>query len=138
VASLDANGTVTLSGNRQDVFSLPFDATLENIYMTVNSRATFTFPSGITVRPFLELYTAAPDSNVFTPVPSTKLTVQPGYSGGPIPSNTAQAASVRQIGLQLTAGTRVLIGGHLEISGTGPLLHTYYFYFTGGIALKQQ
>jgi hypothetical protein len=135
VITLAANGTAVLSRDNQDAFSLPFDAVIENIYMTVNIPALFTFPAGIVVRPFLQLYTAAPDSNTFVSLPATKLSLKTGYSGS-VPANTPQSASVQQIGLRLTAGTRLLIGGHMEITGTGSLAHSYLFHFTGGIALR--
>jgi hypothetical protein len=136
VTTLAANGTVTLAKENQDALSLPFDAVVESIYMTVNTYVSFTFPAGITVYPFLQLYTAAAGTNIFFPISATKLPLPTGY-GGTVPANTPQAASVQQLDLPLAAGTRLLIGGHMEITGAGTLAHSYYFYFTGGIALRQ-
>jgi hypothetical protein len=135
VMTLEGNGTVTLQANNQDVFSLPFAAVIENIYVTFNTYLDFTLPSGITVYPFLQLYTASPASNTFAPLSMTKLAVNTGYSGR-VQARTARAASVSQIGLTLPAGTRVLIGGQMEIIGTSNLAQSYNFYLTGGIALR--
>jgi hypothetical protein len=135
VMALEGNGTVLLQTNNQDVFSLPFPAVIENIFVTFNTYVDVAFSAGITVYPFLQLYTARPDSNTFTPLSMTKLEVNTGYSGR-VPARTPRAASVLQIGLNLSAGTRVLIGGQMEIVGSGNLLQTYYFYLTGGIAIR--
>ncbi|MDR2091226.1 MAG: hypothetical protein LBP62_06250, partial [Clostridiales bacterium] len=135
VMTIEPNGTVILSGDNQDVFSLPFAAVIENIYATVNTFIAFTFPSGITVYPFLQLYAAAPESNIFVPISTTKLTVKNGYSGA-VAARTPRAISLGGINLQLIAGIRLLIGGHMEIRGSGALARNYYFYFTGGIAIR--
>jgi hypothetical protein len=136
VITLASDGTVALSGDNQDVFSLPFNAVVESIYMTVSTRVDYTFPQGLTVYPFMQLYVAAPSINTFTPIPTTKLIVNTGYSGA-TPSHTTRAASLRQIGLTLIAGIRILIGGHMEIAGSGTLNRDYNFYFTGGISLRE-
>jgi hypothetical protein len=36
----------------------------------------------------------------------------------------------------LNAGTRILIGGQMQMTGSIALAQTYYFYYTGGIALR--
>jgi hypothetical protein len=135
--ALAADGTVALMGDNQDVFSLPFDAVIENIYVTFNTIIDYTFPAGLTVYPFLQLYTAPPDSNIFTPVATTKLAVKMGYSGV-VPSHTPRAAFLRQINLPLSAGIRIMIGNHMETAGNAKLAWDYYFYCTGGIALRQK
>jgi hypothetical protein len=133
---LEQNGTIILSGDNQDAFSLPFDAVIENIYVVFNTYVSFTFPDGITVYPFLCLYSAASDDNTFAPLLSTKLRPDTGYSGS-VPKHTTRTASVQGIGLSLLAGTRILIGAQMEISGSSNLGRSYYFYFNGGIGLGQ-
>jgi hypothetical protein len=135
VVTLAADGTAALMGDNQDAFSLPFDAVFKNIYVTFNTIIDYTFPSGLTIYPVLQLYTAPADSNIFMPVASTKLAAQ-GYSGV-VPSHTPQAASLRQIDLFLSEGTRIFIGGYMEAHGSVSLSRDYYFYFTGGISLQQ-
>jgi hypothetical protein len=134
--TLAANRSATLSKDNQDVFSLPFNAVIENIYVTFNTFVTFTFPNGFTVYPFVQLYTASPSSNTFTPISTAKAAADTGYSGT-VQAYTPQTGFLKRIGLSLTAGTRILIGGQMEIIGGGNLARTYYFYFTGGIGLRQ-
>ncbi|MDR2659876.1 MAG: hypothetical protein LBC27_07820, partial [Spirochaetaceae bacterium] len=135
VVPLASDGSVTLAPDSQGVFSLPFDAVLESIYITIGSAITFTFPAGISVYPFVQIFTAPPSGNTFTPIPSIKLVPSVGYSG-PVPSNTTRAVSLSQIGVSLSAGTRILIGGQIQIIGSSSLSQQYYFYFTGGLALR--
>jgi hypothetical protein len=123
-------------GDNQDTFSIPFDAVIENICVTFNTIIDYTFPPGLTVYPFLQLYSADPDSNVFTPIAETQVIVTEGYSGA-VPSHTPSEASLRQIGVPVSAGTRILIGGHMTTAGTTNLSRDYYFYFTGGISLRE-
>jgi hypothetical protein len=137
VLSLDANGNVTLDTDNQYVFSLPFDAVIENVYITVGNWGTFTVPSGITVYPFVQLFTALPESNTFMPMSSSKTLPTTGFSGA-TPINTMRAGFKSQIGVSLVAGMRILIGGQMQIGGSGSLSHKYYFYFTGGIALRPE
>jgi hypothetical protein len=132
---LSSTGSVTLGGDNQDAFTLPFDAIIENIYVTFNTYTNYTIPPGITVYPFLQLYVAQQTSNSFTPMSLTKIVASPGYNGT-VPSHTARSAVFKQIGLRLAAGTRVLIGGHISLSGSGTLAQRYSFYFTGGIAVR--
>jgi hypothetical protein len=133
--SLAPDGSVTLTPDSQSVFSLPFNAVIESLYITIGSAITFTFPAAITVYPFVQIFAASPDSNTFMPIPSTKLVPANGYSGF-VPSNTMRTASLSQIGAPLSAGARILIGGQMEIDGSSALAQQYYFYFTGGIALR--
>jgi hypothetical protein len=133
VLSLAADGSVALAPDSQYAFSLPFDAVLENLYITIGSAITFTFPAGITVYPFVQLFVANSDSNTFEPL--VKLVPSLGYDGS-VSSNTTRTASLSQIGASLSAGTRILIGGQMQISGSGSLSQQYYFYFTGGISLR--
>jgi hypothetical protein len=136
VVTLASDGSAALTGDNQDAFSLPFDAVIENIYVTFNTIVDYTFPSGLTVYPFLQLYTASSDSNTFTPIETTKVAVDTGYSGT-VPSHTSRAASLKQLNLSLSAGTRILIGGQMEARGSANLARDYYFYITGGISLRQ-
>jgi hypothetical protein len=135
VVTLGPNETVSLGRNNQSAFSLPFNAILENVYINVGPLTNFTFPTGLTVYPFVELFAAAPASNVFTALPQTKTVPASGFSGA-VTANTMLVASVNQIGVQLTAGTRIIISGQMQITGSGVLFQNYYFHYTGGIALR--
>jgi hypothetical protein len=135
VIPLRSDGTATLGNSGQAVFSLPFDAIIENIYINVGNLTDFTPPSGTTVYPFVELFTAAPASNIFTALPQTKVVPSAGFTGLTY-ANTMRAGSVSQMNVRLTAGTRILIGGQMQTTGSGALTQTHYFYFTGGIALR--
>jgi hypothetical protein len=135
MASIAADGSVTLGSNNQDALSLPFDTIIESIYATINSSVTFTFPSGMSVYPFVRLYAADASTNTFSPLAGTETTVSSGYSGA-VPANTPRVAATPQIGLYLPAGTRLLIGGAMSVSGTATLSQKYFFYFTGGIAVR--
>jgi hypothetical protein len=135
VVDLGSNERVTLGSNDQAVFSLPFNAIIESVYVNVISVVSFTFPSGIDVYPFVELFIADPASNIFTALPQTKTVPSDGFNGQ-VPADTVNEASLSQIGVLLNAGTRILIGGQMQIIGSGPLSQNYYFYFTGGIALR--
>jgi hypothetical protein len=115
---------------------LPFEAIIENIYVTFNTYTTYTFPSGITVYPFLQLYAAPPADNTFVPLSVTRVTAN-GYSGA-VPSHTPRTASIKQLGITLPAGIRILIGGQIRTSGTGTLAQSYNFYYTGGISISQR
>jgi hypothetical protein len=132
ILSLAANGTITLGTDEQYVFSLPFDAVIESIYITVGNFGTFTVPSGMTVYPLVQLFAALPESNTFTPIALSKTLPVTGFSGT-TQANTMRAGSNSQIGVSLVAGMRLLIGAQMQI--TGNLSQRYYFYFTGGIAL---
>jgi hypothetical protein len=136
VVALASNGSVALMGENQDTFTLPYDAVIENIYVTFNTIIDYMFPPGLTVYPVLQLYDAVQDSNVFMPVAATKLIAEAGYTGA-VPSHTPASASLRQLGLYLRAGTRLLIGGRMETAGSANLARDYYFYFTGAIALRE-
>jgi hypothetical protein len=136
VTALAANGTVTLVSGTQSVFSAPFNIVIVSIYMTVGVLVDFTFPTGLTVYPYVELFVASSESNVFSPIPQTRTMLSKGYSGT-ILSSTMHAASTKQIGLTLPAGMRILIGGGIVITGTVNLARSYYIYYTGGIGLRQ-
>jgi hypothetical protein len=124
-----------LGSDNQSAFSLPFDATIESVYATICTGSDITFPGGLFVYPFVQLYAAKPISNTFTSLPNTAVIPQVGLSGTVL-ANTTRAASKTQIGLSVTTGTRILICGQIQIRGTGNLAHNYSFNFTGGIALR--
>jgi hypothetical protein len=129
------NGSIT-ARDAQSAFSLPFDTVIESVYITVGTLADFNFPSGVTVYPFVQLFAATDESNVFTQIPDTKTVVSAGYSGF-VPGNTMRTAFTSQIQAPLSAGTRILIGGAIQLSGSGNLARSYYIYYTGGIGLRQ-
>jgi hypothetical protein len=135
VITLGSNGTVTLGNGGQAVFSLPFDVIIESIYICIGNLSDFTVHSGATAYPFVELFAAAPASNIFTELSQTKVVPSTGFSGL-THANTMREASVDQIGVRLNAGMRILIGGQMQVTGSGALAQVYYFYYTGGIALR--
>jgi hypothetical protein len=131
----EPNGTVSLGVDEQNAFTLPFDAVIESIYICIGNFKDETFSPGITVYPFVQLFTAPLEGNNFAPLPLSKTVPATGFSGT-VKENVMLAASNSQIGVALTAGTRVFIGGQMEITGGGNLEQRHYFYFSGGIALR--
>jgi hypothetical protein len=119
----------------QTAFSLPFDAVIERIYATVGNRSVVVVPGGVTMYPFVQLLSAAAGSNTFTPMPAT-ITIPASGLSGTVAANTMLAASTAQLNLALPAGTRILICGAMQTAGSGVLLHSYYMYYTGAIALR--
>jgi hypothetical protein len=135
VITLSSNGDLILGTDEQSAFSVPFNAIIESIYITAGTRVTYTFPTANAVFPFVQLYVAAPGSNAFVPIPTARVTTSIGFSGS-TPAGSMLAASRTGINVQLAAGMRILIGGGMQITGTGTLQQNYYMYFTGGIALR--
>jgi hypothetical protein len=133
--TIDANGQVEPLSDSLTTFTLPFDAVLDSVYLTLESSINFAFPSGTVTFPYVQIYAAAPDSVLFTPIPGAAAIPTDGYSGT-VPAYTLRTAAQTGIGATLPAGTRILIGGLMSVAGGGNLTSSYYFYFTGGIALR--
>jgi hypothetical protein len=72
---------------------------------------------------------------MFVPLSSTKTVPLQGLKGN-TPAETMLSASTTQLNIRLAAGIRLLIGGQMQITGNSSLQQTYYFYYTGGIALR--
>jgi hypothetical protein len=134
--TLANDGSITLDSTRQVCFSLPFDCVIENIYATVGLPATLTFPNGLTVRPYIQIYSAPSNSNTFTPLPLAAAFVTQGYSGQ-VAANTLRTAESSLQTTPLAAGTRILIVGAMQTEGTAVLLQSYHFYLTGGISISE-
>jgi hypothetical protein len=135
IIPIEPNGTVNLDVDDQNAFTLPFDSVIENVYICVGNLGTVTIPPDTTVYPFVQLFSALPESNNFIPLPLSKTVPTTGFSGTVLQS-TMRAASTSQIGISLVAGMRLLIGGQIQVSGSGKLDQRQYFYFSGGIALR--
>jgi hypothetical protein len=136
VQPLDASGGITLAADSQPAFSLPFDAVLESIYLTVASHSGCKCQEGAACLPFVQLFTAPPGSNRFTALPQTQTAPATGYSGK-APGGELRAASVRDLGIPLPAGTRVLIVGMIRFTGGDTPPRSSYYNFSGGIALRE-
>jgi hypothetical protein len=134
MVDLPSSGNIVLADSNQNCFSMPFDGIIESIYATVSSTVNYTFPTGITVYPYVQLYQAQDVSNTFTPMSMTAFVTQ-GYSGY-TPANTLRRAVTTQPTSVIPAGTRILITGAMTAIGTGTLQRNDYFTFTGGIALR--
>lgn len=137
---LNADGSFNLTfansaSNRQVVFSLPFDMTINSVYATVGNYGSFS-PAG-SVYPYIQLYSADAGSNYFTPL--TDAAAIPTQGIGPglfLPADIMRPASKDGLNIQLLAGTRIAIGGLMKITGdTG--VRDYYLYFTGGVGMTR-
>jgi hypothetical protein len=135
VLTIGTNEIVTLGSDSQSAFTIPFNATIENIYMTAGTASNITFPSGLTAYPVVQLYVSPPASNTFVALPGTAVIPRTGFSGYTA-ANTIRTASVTQVGISITAGTRAFIGGRLQTSGSANPAQNYNFNFTGGLALR--
>jgi hypothetical protein len=137
IVVFDSGGSITLRRDTQSTFTLPFDATIEYIYADIDTWASVALPVGINVYPFVQLFTAPPGSNVFVSIPQAIAIPSTGFSGSVAP-NIIKTAYSNQIGVKLTAKTRLLIGGEIQITGSGGLARDYSFSYTGGIAMRSE
>lgn len=133
VIQLGTGNSISMdTGNMQYAFSLPQDCTLSAIYTTLANWGTFSAPSGTIVTPYVKIYRAEADENVFYPLMETKTKSPIGYRGL-VPANTLLTAS-KTPAVKLHAGDRLIIAGMVELEGTANLSQTYYFYYTGGLS----
>lgn len=134
--AITITGGTTFSFPSGEAFSfvMPFDATINGIYMSATNLA-FTPPSGQQIFPYVALATAPPGSNTFTLLPETQTFVDTPYVGGTAyPANTILSGSLTGIAVPIAGGTRVAIVCGFETTGS-PLAASYLFYYTGGISL---
>jgi hypothetical protein len=134
---ISPTGTITLPTASQVSFSLPFDCVIESISATIGAASDFVSLDGITVYPYVQLYSASNDSNVFTPLQQAVAFPSQGYSGD-IPANTLRYATTTQPTTILPAGTRILIVGKLLTTSTGTesMQLNHPCYFSGGIGIR--
>lgn len=132
---LDSNGSFNLSSrtNHQIAFSLPFDAIIREIYITTGNYAPFS-PS-YPVYPYITLYSASPDSNLFTPIEGTATIPTTGLGPGSVPAGTMVSGSTTGLNIKLPAGTRIVIGGMVQEPGSSGIA-SYHLYFTGGVGIS--
>lgn len=135
--TLHTDGSFNLSErtNRQIAFSLPFDMTIESIYITVGNYGSFS-PVG-TVFPYVQLYQAEPNSNQFNPIANTDVVPATGLGPGSTAANTMLAASKTGLGINLPAGTRIAVGGLVKQTNANLIETNYYLYYTGGLGLTR-
>ncbi|MDR0697282.1 MAG: hypothetical protein LBF68_07130 [Christensenellaceae bacterium] len=134
VVSYTTNLNINLSDN-QFAFTLPFDCYIMSIYMTATNKTTITYPAGITVYPFIELFIAPEGTNTFSAMPTT--ITMPSFGYKDITSAGINRSGSRiNINLRLSAGTRVLIVGQMQVTGTSTI-RSYSYLFSGGIAAQQ-
>lgn len=134
-ADLSAEGNVNLytTRDRQFAFSIPYDCTVENIYITCGPWDAQTAPPNGSLIPVVQLFRADAGDNIFTPITETKV-MTIGLIGTN-PAGTMTTGSLTNIGTPLSAGDRILIVGMLETTGTSALTRSMYIHFTGGISL---
>jgi len=114
-------------------FVVPYDATVETIYMTATNTG---FTPGTNVNPYIILATALRNSNTFTLRQETKTPTEIQYSQGTqYPDNTILYGSHANINMTIPAGTRVAIVCGFNTQG-GILAQGYWFYYTGGIIFR--
>jgi hypothetical protein len=109
---------------------------IDSIYASFSNVTAFTVPAGVSASPEIQLYTAAPGSMTFTPLAGTETLPAAGLSGQN-PAFTTLSASRSNIGITLSAGTRILIGGQMVLSGSPLQTLSYYFFFSGAISIRQ-
>jgi hypothetical protein len=116
---------------------MPFNGVINSVYATFGVPVAYTFPSGITVYPYIQLYSAPAGANTFTPLSQTMTATTQGFSGATV-ANTLRTAGSTQTTGTLPAGTRILITGGMRVtsSGTATVARSDYFYFTGGVGIK--
>lgn len=133
--TLNSNGSFSLSSkpNHQIAFSLPFDTIIREIYITAGNYAPFS-PS-YAVYPYITLYSASPDSNLFTPIADTTTIPTTGLGPGSVPAGTMVSGSATGLNIELPAGTRIVIGGMVQEPGSSGIA-SYYLYFTGGVGIS--
>ncbi|MDR0751007.1 MAG: hypothetical protein LBF12_00245 [Christensenellaceae bacterium] len=134
VVTLNSAQTIMLSDN-QYAFTLPFNCTINNIYMTVTNKNTLTYPAGITVYPFVELFIAPEGTNTFTAIPYTSTMANGGYKDITV-AGVNRSASKTNLNIKLAAGTRLLIVGLIQITGA-TTTRAYSYYFSGGLSMQQ-
>jgi hypothetical protein len=135
ILPLTGSGVLMLGDDNQSAFSLPFNAIIEAVYLTVGVGGTPVFPGGITVYPFVQLFAASPGDNNFSVLSQTKTVPLQGFSGTAAPGAAISAVN-QQINTPLCAGTRILIAAQLMIKGNCCLQRGDNFYYSGGIALR--
>lgn len=139
--TLDSDGSFNLNvssnWNHQLVFSLPFEMKITSVYATVGNYDAFLLIPGFQgmLYPYVQVYSAEPNSNIFRPIPKAKAKPSTGLILTS-PANTMLTASATDINATFPAGTRIAIGGLMEFERELGA-RDYYLYFTGGIGLTR-
>jgi len=127
------NGSFTQTTSNLYSFIMPYDATLQNIYLTVTyySNGIWIPPTGSTFTPYVAMATAT-DNNFFTIISETITSIEESFVGGnTYPINTHHSGSQEGLGISIPAGTKVaLVGG---LNGNSALSGA--FTFRGGLWL---
>lgn len=127
------NGSFTQTTSYLYSFIMPYDATLQNIYLTVNysSNGTWDPPTESTFTPYVALATAT-DNNLFTIISETITSIEESFVGGnTYPANTHHSGSQEGLGISIPAGTKVALVGGLN----GSTALSGAFIFRGGLWL---
>jgi hypothetical protein len=115
-------------------FTMPRSGTIDSIYGNVATIATWT-PTG-TVRPYFAVAVATAGSNYFTIAPSSVTLVFQAYiEGTSYPAYTTRITSATGLGINVGAGSRIMIVGGIQTSG-GTLTQTLSFSYTGGVGIQ--
>lgn len=129
---INSDGTVTVPGVIQVSFILPYDSVIRSIYMASGSHSTI-LGTGI-YYPYVELYAAPSDSNIFTPI-TVSVTMPDAGVPGPAEEDVTVSGSNTGLDIQLSAGTRIIIGGKLKTENSSSDT-IFSVYFSGGIAIS--
>lgn len=105
-------GTIDLTSLTNFAFSMPRAGTIESISVTYSNVAEVTLlgPATITA----QLYSAAADSNDFTPIEGASVGV---VIPGTLDLGTMASAAASDLGIAVAAGTRLLLVVSLDVAG---------------------
>jgi hypothetical protein len=130
------DGTIVLTEKSQSAFCMPFQGEITSLCATIVSVFDWDYAEGIAAFPYVQLYTAAADSNVFYPLLESRAVVADGYWGANSPANDPRPAFATNLRIEVQAGNRILIVGGMEVTGAGRKDCTLYWNYTGGVAIR--
>ena len=136
----DGHFDLSQSVNRQLAFSLPFDMTLDSITVTAGCVGKLYPPypeRDVAVYPYIQIYTANAGSNTFFPLPGAFAKPASGILPETADANTLCEAHKMDLNIKLPAGTRITIGGMMELPGDHRV-RDYPLFFTGGLGMTRQ
>jgi len=128
--SINSDGTITFLPTTSPGFIIPYNAVIKSIYMTaVLTGVSSTAAEGI-LFPFIQLYSAPLESNIFTPIPESITMIDDGLLI-PDPSLTFPYPMVyatnTNLDIHLNAG-QLIIGAQLKIENPSGLFSSVFTY----------
>lgn len=130
--AINSDGTINIysDGNPEDDpmgFVLPYDAVIKSIYLEVIGYNNI----DVTFYPYVELFSAPPDSDVLTPIPESITMVE-----GSFPPNARLVGSNTGLNIQVSAGTLLVIGARVTYEPEQQVTQDYLAAYSGGIAIS--